>query len=381
MSKISAGTGYDSQLWLDYEIKRESYSFQWGRHSVDIGVYGFNISTDVELSEDEQTSLVESLTGGNPSHPPHWQALPPNLHRTVERMTDQILEAATTADACLRQLPKGLRLRPLSFRMRATNGGQEFPVIHWRFSEEERVRLRRIYAAHGEEAARLYVNGISIPMPVHFERRQVFLTEQEVDRVGELLNAPIETTAFRKLYAIALENFTVRSYDSAVIILSTAVETALKWWLIKNGDPISEYLIANIQSPPIDRLYACARKHTTIALPKHFASWIVNLRDARNGVAHKPKAQDLNPLEVARWFAVGEAILTAVSGSPIDQMTGYIVEPVGDLSTKNFPQDSKGVVLRRELLYGEDSYHIALDTGETWRFSAQAFRKRDEQKL
>ena len=106
MSTIYAVTEYDGQLCLDHDIGRESFTFQWDQHTVNFGILGYSLSTEFELTELEQTSLVETLAKEDPSLPPHWQALPPKLHRVVKRMTDQILGAAATADACLRHLPK-----------------------------------------------------------------------------------------------------------------------------------------------------------------------------------------------------------------------------------------------------------------------------------
>jgi len=163
------------------------------------------------------------------------------------------------------------------------------------------------------------------------------------------------------------------------MILATSIETALKWWLIEKGDPISEYLITNIQSSPIDKLYSCARKNTEIKLPKYFGSWLVQLRNSRNDIAHRPINKDIHPLEVARWFAVGEAILGAFEGIIIEPMVGFIVEPIGEKANEKFPPDSIGLVLRRETLYKENSYHVVLDTGETWRFGENAFKKSENQ--
>lgn len=379
MSTITAGSGYEGQLWLDHELGHRSFKFEWDKHTVIFGVHGFSVTTEFDIKDDEQLLLIECLAKKEPQLPPHWQALTPDLHRLVERITGQILEAAITADNCLRKLPKGLRLSPLKFSKRRTQAGQIFPVIRWQFSKKEQEQFMPIFETYGPDATQAYKSGIDIPMPLHFERRQVHLTEEEVHQVGNYLYQPSRSQPFRSLYAIALENFVNRSYDSAVLILATSIETALKWWLIENSDPISNYLLTNVQSPPIDKLYSCARKNTEIELPKIFGGWIVNLRNARNDIAHKPLGKEIKSLELARWFAVGEAILSAFEGHSIDPLIGSIVEPIGEKANKNYPSDSRGVVLRREVLYGENSYHIVLDTGETWRFGEKAFEKSKNQ--
>ena len=381
MSTITAGTGYEGQLWLDYDLEHRSFTFKWSKHTVIFGTYGINVTTEFDISDDEQIALIKCLAKRDPQFPPHWQTLTPDLHRLVERMTGQILEAAITADNCLRKIPKGLRLAPLEFTKHRTQAGQMFPVIRWQFSKKEQERFMPILETYGPDVAKAYNSGMVIPMPVHFERRQVSLTEEELNRVGNYLEQPSRPQPFRSLYAIALENFVNRSYDSAVLILATSIETALKWWLIENSDPIADYLLTNVQSPPIDKLYSCARKNTEISLPKHFNSWIVNLRDARNDVAHKPLGKEISSLEIARWFAIGEAIFSAFEGYSIDPLTGSVVEPIGEKANEKFPPDSRGIVLRREILYREDSYHIVLDTGETSRFSEKTFKKSENQSI
>lgn len=379
MSKILAGTGYDGQLWLDHELGHTTYTFEWEGHTVIFSPNGYRISTEFNLTEEEQVELITCLAKKDPSLPPHWQSLTPNLHRLVERMTNQILDAANKADLCLRKLPKGIRLSPLKFRERQTSSNQKFPVINWKLSEDELKKFMPVFEDLGPASVNGYRHGIDIPMPIHFERRQVHLTEEEVNKISEHLTSELVNEPFKKLYAIALDNFTKRSYSSAILILATSIETALKLWLNKCGDPISKYLISNVQSPPIDKLYSCARKNTEINVPKHYTAWLVKLRTLRNDIAHKPEPQVFNRLQIARWFAIGEAILSAIEGYTIDPMVGYIVEPIGEKANDNFPPDSKGVILRREVLYEVNSYHVVLDSGQTWRFGEDAFKKSDIQ--
>lgn len=249
MSRITAFSGYDGQLWLDHELGNRSFTFNWESHTVTFDVYGFRISTEFDLTEDQQIKLVKCLAKKDPSLPPHWQSLTPELHRIVEQMVESILEGANKADSCLRRLPKGVRLAPLHFRKRRTSAGQVFPVIHWQFTNDERKLVTPILEELGQAAVKGYNGGIDIPMPVHFERRQVHLSEDEVNLVKECFENTPSKDPFRTLYSIALDNFVNRSYDSAVMILATSMETALKWWLVENGDPISEYILTNVQSP------------------------------------------------------------------------------------------------------------------------------------
>ena len=356
-----------------------SFTFTWGSHTIAFNEVGIGISTEVDLSISEQEALVQCLTFETPSHVPHWQSLSPDLHRTVERIVEQIREAAITADHCIRQSPKGVRLSPLSFEERFVNQSQSFPVVHWNFSDEERERLSPLYEHLAENAKRVYDRGIMIPMPISFERRQIHLENDEVEEIGARLGNTSNIEPYRSLYAIAWENYIDQSFDSAILILTTSIETALKWWLNQQGDEIARFLINNIQSPPVEQLYTCARNKTDIKLPGVFAEWLVRLRKTRNEIAHKPASKKIDSLEIARWFAIGEAILKSISGHNNDPLVGFLVEPTGEKAADKFPPDSRGVVLRREALYGENSLHILLDTGETWRFSNAACRKCKDQ--
>lgn len=373
MSKISFRPDYSNQLWLVDD--NASFSFSWGPHTFTFSQTGIAISTEVDLDISEQEAIVRCLTFDDPSFVPLWQSLSPDLHRTVERIVEQILEAAMTADHCIRQSPKGIRLSPLRFEERFVNQSQSFPVVYWRFSDEERECLKPIYENLSENAKRVYDKGIMIPMPVSFERRQIYLENDEVKEIGSRLGKPSKIEPHRLLYAIAWENYIDRSFDSAILVLATSIETALKWWLNKQGDEITRFLITNIQSPPVEQLYTCARNNTDIELPGVFTDWLVRLRKTRNDIAHKPISKKIDNLEIARWFAVGEAILRSISGHNNDPLVGFLVEPTGEKAAEKFPPNSRGVVLRREELYGENSLHVLLDTGETWRFSTDACKK------
>ena len=265
MSKISVRTRHMGELWLSDD--NAHFTYNWGPHTLSFDQVGIAISTEVELTIEEKTDLVKCLTFKDPSHVPHWQTLTPNLHRTVERIVSQVRNAAITVDQCIRQSPKGVRLSPLSFEERFVNLSQSFPVVNWVFTNAEREELKSLYEDLPDNAKRVYDKGIRIPMPISFERRQIQLENSEVEEIGVRLQHKIVSQPFRTLYAIAWDNLIGRSFDSAVLILSTSIETALKWWLGENGDTISNFLISNMQSPPIEQLYSCARKNTELNLP------------------------------------------------------------------------------------------------------------------
>lgn len=377
MSEIIIRPDTGNQLWpsVDSGDDINCYHHEWGPNKIVFTGGALTITTEVDLSEDEQIALVKCLINEDLAFVPHWQTLTPDLHRTVQRIEKQVLEAARVVDYCFRKSPKGIRLSPFKVPKQFINQSQAFPVVRWRFSDDERIRLKPLYAHLKPNAQQVYdKQGILIPLPVSFERRQVHLNKDEVAEIFKQINNTVEIAPFWGLYGVAWESFENKSFDSAVLILATAIETALKWLLNQHADGIASYFIENTQSPRIEQLYQCARENTPYDLPD-FKKWLVRLRDARNFVAHKPRRCVIEPLEIARWFAVGEAIFKAISGKANDPLVGYIVEPQGDKADSKFPRDTRGVVLRREELYKQDSLHVVLDTGETWRFNEGAYKK------
>jgi len=261
------------------------------------------------------------------------------------------------------------------------NQSQSFPTLFWSFSDEERTRLNYLFAHLTENLRRKYDRGIMIPMPEPFERRQIFLTKKEADEIGETFKNAKIIEPYWELYSTALENCINYSFGSAILILATSIETALKWWLNINGDEIAKYLITNSSSPPIDKLYECVRNNSGIKFPGEYIAWIIKLRDTRNIIAHKPISTEFNRLEIARWFAMGEAILNLISENETDKLIGHLVEPIGKKSKERFADKSRGIVLRKEMLNDKEWYHIILDTGETWRFNRRGFKKSKNQEI
>lgn len=367
-----------NQLWpsVDKDDEVKCFTHQWGANKVVFTSGVLSITTEVDLSEEEQVALVKCLTQDDPAFVPHWQTLTPDLHRTVQRIEKQVMEAARVVDYSFRKSPKGIRLTPFKVPKQFINQSQAFPVVRWRLSDDERMRLQTLYSHLKPSAQQAYdQQGILIPLPVSFERRQVHLNKNEVDEIFTQISNTVEIPPFWALYGVAWESFENKSFDSAVLILATAIETALKWLLNQRADCIASYLIENTQSPPVEKLYQCARENTPVDFPEHFKKWLVRMRDARNFVAHKPRRSVIDPLEIARWFAVGEAIFKATSGQANDPLVGYIVEPQGEKADSKFPRDTRGVVLRREELYNQNSLHVVLDTGETWRFNEGAYKR------
>ena len=381
MTKISAQINYNHDLWLDYEIHMNSYQFNLGECVIDLGPSGQAVNADVILSDDVKRRLCKALAREEPSLPPHWQSVPPDLQRTVEKMASLLIDAANSFDNCLRQLPKATRLSPVNFELARTNGAQHFPFFYWHFDDKDKELLSPIFEELGKKAINGYKHGIQIPMPRHFDRMQVHLNTKDITDLKQFAQSPPETDPSKKLYGVALENFVQRSYAAAVLMVATSVETALKRFLINNGDEIATYLVANIQSPPIEKLYSCARKHAGMNLPKEFTIALQGLRSARNDTAHKSQSSVLKPLLVARWFAVGEAIVTYQVAQESDALVSKLVRAIGEKAEKNYPPTAKGVILRKEHRGDQDWYHIVMDTGEARRFRIDEFTVCKDQEI
>ncbi|WP_290704708.1 hypothetical protein [Amphritea sp.] len=377
MSKISVRIRYTNQLL--FSNSHSHSKFNWDQHSVLFNLDGVTISTEAELDDNEQQNLVRALTFNNPAHIPNWRSLTPDLHQTIRRILTQIQEATVKVDNSIRQTSKGIRLQSLSFEKIFFDPSHSLPIVHWEFSKEEKAQLQPLYDHLDEPARQAYEKGITIPVPVSFERRPILLNTDEIKSIGDSLKDQDNTQPHLALYSIAWDNFIEGSYQSAILILATAIETSLKWWLSKHSDEVYSHMKENMQTPAIELLYTCARKYTGLSLPNIFAYWLVNLREARNDIAHKPAAQAVNILELARWFAVGEAIFKAFSGSENSSLVGYLVEPTEDNPECTHHTDNQGIVLRQEELNGINSLHLILNTGETYRINSEACKKCKDQ--
>ncbi len=317
--------------------------------------------------------MVNCLVKEDRSFVPTWGTLTLDVQRTVQRIEKQVWTVACFVDYCFRRSPKGIRLTSLKLPKRHVNQSQAFPVMQWEFSEEEKERLIQDR------------NSVMIPFSV-FEHKQIHMLAEEVNEVFEHIDNATEVPPYWALYGIAWENFSKnKSYDSAILILATSIETALKSCLKENGDKIANYLIENMASPSLDRLYLCAQYHTPHNFPEHFRKWLIQLAKARNFIAHKPREAQIDVLQIARWFALGEAILKAITDKENDPLVGYLIKPVGERAEDNFPPDTRGVVLRREELYktGEESLHVIFDSGVSWYFRENTYSKlpKAQQKL
>lgn len=381
MSKITISLKHDDLLWtvFDGENGLKSYTHSWEDNTITFDDFHIRVTCEVDISDQEQSALVKCLTKEGTTFVPTWGTLTIDVQKTVQRIEKQIWKTARFIDHCFRRSPKGIRLPPLKLsKQQVSQSQQAFPVMGWKFSEEEQKRLSPLYAHLSSEACSRYdKSGVMIPIS-EFEHKQIHMSDQDVEEIFQYMDTATESPPYWALYGIAWENFAKnKSYDSAILILATSIETALKWCLNQHGDNIANYLIEKLPSPSLDRLYMCALVNTPHEFPKHFQAWLKQLSEARNFVAHKPREVDIEVLQIARWFALGEAILKIITDKENDPLVGYLIEPSGENVVVNFPPDSRGVVLRREKLYhtGEDKFHVIFDSGVSRYFGENSFVK------
>ena len=374
MSKISVRIKYTNQLLLSNSHSHPSFS--WGTHSVSFHPTGIIISTEIKLDDTEQQNLIRALTFSNPSHIPNWQSLPPDIHHTIRRILTQIKAAVINVDSSIRQTSKGIRLQSLSFEEVFFDSSHSFPIVHWEFSEAEKAQLPILCEHLDKEARQAYEKGIIIPMPVLFERKQILFDAKDIKSIGEQLKRQEGAQPHLNLYSIAWDSFIEGSYQPAVLILTTSIETSLKWWLSKQSDDVYSHLKENMHPPAIELLYTCARRYTDLKLPNIFAYWLANLRKASNNIAHRPAELTINTLEIARWFAIAEALFKAFSGYENSSLAGYRVEP-----SDKHPDSPclEGIVLREESLNEVNSLHLLLGNGDTHRVNPDTYKKCIEQ--
>jgi len=388
MSRLNFRIQHDQQFWTMHEKGGEwkHYKHNIGDDDTQIsfGDFGIGISCEIHLESEDRKALAQCLVKEphpGTQHIPLWHHLTPELHSVVLQIEKKIKAVARLADHGFRKTPKGVRLPPAKPQKAHYNGNtaQRYTFILWRVTAEEWADFEGSIDALTEPVrARYLKQGIRIPLSKPFDQKQIHLNEEEVALAFKNIDEVEDIPPFWSLYGIAWENFTENdAHDAAILILATAIETTLKWCLIDKGDAISNYLIDNMQSPPLKQLYKCASENTEMALPAHFGGWLGQLSAARNFAAHKPRGFEIDLLQIGRWFAVGEAILKAISHSDNDPLVGYLVKPIGEKAREIFAENTNAVVLRREAFHntGENRLHVLVSTGETYYFSEKSFEK------
>jgi hypothetical protein len=391
LSKFTIRIDYNSSLWTEWPEgkipKFYNHKIEGSEVQINFGGQGINISDDFEISEVEQFALAKCLLKVKVGFVPLWHDLSPDTHRLVKRIEDSLLATVRRVDLGFRMLEKGIRLPPPKIIRRGPpNSQQLFAVFTWAISLNEIEVLLEREPISADVRSRIEKSGLLVPCSPPFGQKHLQLGDREVSEVFANIDKTKDSPPYWLLYGIALENFIEnRSFGSAVLILATAIETALKGALIEKGDEIARFLLDKVQSPPLRELFKCFCNAYEVTFPERFSGWIDQINYARNFAAHKPRELKIEYLQMARWFAVGEAVLRSVAGKEIDGNVGQLVKPIGDRASEKFASDAKGVVLRNERFHGdgEMKFHILMDTGETYYFTESGFEilPKDEQKF
>ncbi len=368
MCLIRAGLDYRSELWLedwDYRSRNE-----YNGVTVDITGLGISLSLQIDLSKDDKLGIAGGLHN---AVAPHWQNIPVAQHRTLIDISERIYAEADRVDMALRSISKCYRLPAPQFSKFLVNQQPHCDVMTWVLDDTDRRDLEPVLAKEQQHRSVVTDRYIRLPFPVNYDRKQIHLDEEDV-RNFERLIGKAEVIPYKQMYSEAYARFTARQHDAAVLMLATAVETAMKAHIASIGGSLLEYMLDKMASPSLENLFVASVNHCGLKAPSDFKNWLSALRNKRNEIAHKSKCTYIDPLEVGRWIAVVEAILSSIDGKVPDCLIGQVVEPVGPRAKDNFQVEVKGVILRNEPFSTMPPYHVLMSTGETYRMSESSFR-------
>jgi hypothetical protein len=368
MCLVRVRLDYGSELWLedwDY-CSRNEYSGV----TVDITGHGISLSLQVALSKDDKLGIASGLHN---AVAPHWQNIPVAQHRALIAISERIYAEADHVDMALRSIGKCYRLPAPQFSKFLLNQKPHCAVMTWILDDADREDLEPVLIKKQEHSSVVTDQFILLPFPVNYDRKQIYLDEEDV-RNFERLIGRAEVIPYKQMYSEAYARFIARQHDAAVLMLATAVETAMKAYIASIGGSLLEYMLDKMASPSLENLFVASVDHCGLKAPADFKSWLNALRVKRNEIAHKSKYTYVDPLEVGRWIAVVEAILSSIDGKIPDSLIGQVVEPVGPNVREKFPVEVKGVILRNEPYKTMPQYHVLMSTGETYRMNETSFK-------
>lgn len=368
MCLVRAILDYGSELWLenwDYRSRNE-----YSGVSVDITGHGICLLLQIELSTDDKLGIAGGLHN---AVAPHWQHIPVTQHRALINISERIYAEAERVDMALRSLSKCYRLPALQFSKFFLNQQPYCDVMTWLLDDTDRRDLAPVLGKEQQHKMVVTDKAIALPFPVNFDRKQIHLDDAEVRSVEQLIGKA-EVIPYKQMYSEAYARFVARQHDAAVLMLATAVETAMKAYISSIGGSLLEYMLDKMASPSLENLFVASVNHCGLKAPADFKNWLSALRIKRNEIAHKSKSTYVDPLEVGRWIAIVEAILSSIDGNVPDSLIGQIVQPVGPKAKEKFQDEVKGVILRNEPFNAMPPYHVLLSTGETYRMSESSFK-------
>ena len=338
MSLIIARLDYGSNLWLedwDYRSRNE-----YSGVVVDITPIGIHLSLEIELSKENKIGIASGLHN---SVAPHWQNIPVAQHQTLIDIARSIYNATDQVDMALRSINKCYRLPAPQYSKFLLNQQPHCDIMTWALDDIDRNDLEEILNNAQEHNRVVREKSIILPFPVNYDRKQIHLSPEEVTRFETLVD-DAKVIPYKQMYSEAYSRFTARQHDTAVLLLATAAETALKSYISEKGGGLVQYILDKMASPSLENLFVASVEHCGLKAPVVFKKWLAALRNQRNDIAHKPTITDVNPLQLGRWIGVIEALMASMEGTDIDEYIGLVVSPVGPKALEKFSRETVGVV-------------------------------------
>ncbi len=376
MSRFSVRLDYESHLWWeDYDYRK---ILDVDGITVGISPIGISLSCEYTIKKEDKISLAKSLSE---TAAPHWQNIPLKQHSTIINIANLIHAASTKVDMALRKIPKCYRLPKPSYGQFYLNQQPHCEVIYWNLDDKDREDLSEVLS-NIEDANRIVTSkSIILPFPIYYDRQQIHINEMESKIVEDTILSETNVIPYKQLFSEAYARFTKREYETSVLLLVTAIETGLKSFIGNSAGDLLVFMLDKMASPSLENLYTAAIDYCDLNTPRQYFAWLTNLRVKRNSIAHKANQTTIEPLELARWLAIVEAILGSMESHSVDDRIGCLVSPVGEKAKLKFSKGSRGVVLRREEYRDMPDYHILMETGETWRMNLSSFKVEKKQDI
>ncbi|WP_350293004.1 hypothetical protein [uncultured Croceitalea sp.] len=384
------------KIKLEYEYRiytREASGFvDWNNFRAIINELGISLYLTYDLSKKEKTELFSSIVDNMnlqekniksnlPVYYPHWNLIPASLQRKVVDLTEELHLGARQLNQLLRKNKKSIRLPNYQLRRVPPNQWPNWNIAYWSLMDDEKELFKDIIDSALPITKSRIKNGIFIPLPDSFRGRNVQFDQDDIENLQKIVGKTDfnQEPPFSTLFAYAVQNYENRSFSSFIITLTAALETGLKWYLSNKGDSISKYLLDNIPSPPLPKLLSVAISECGLEIPDIYKKWIGKLIEFRNHAVHKTGTIDFKIMQVTRWLAIGEAIISAIQDIKPYEFTGYkITIPEHH---KTLPKGTKAIIMREEKDYGEINLHIALDSGVSARTKEGSFDIDENQKI
>lgn len=367
MCLIRVRLDYGSNLWLedwDYQSRNEYCGV-----IVDVTPIGILLSLEIGLSKEDKIGIANGLLN---SVAPHWQQIPVAQHKALFEISNRIYKATDRVDMALRSIGKCYRLPKPQYSKFFLNQQPHCDVMTWILDEADQKDLEEVLKKEQENKQVVTNQVITLPFPINYDRKQVCLDPEEVKKF-EMLVDDAEVIPYKQMYSEAYARFTARQHDAAVLMLATSAETALKSYISEKGGALMQYMLDKMASPSLENLFIASVEHCGLKAPDGFKKWLSALRTKRNEIAHKSTYTDIDPLEVGRWVAVVEAIMSAIDGGSVDSSIGLVVVPIGPKAKEKFSCETVGVILRMEPYASMPPYHVLMSTGETYRMNESSF--------